>query len=356
MTKKLLLILPIFPKSTSDDTIVPFITQFIDYFSAKNPTIEIHVLSLNYPFSKSTYNYKNLQVHALGNGFKKDVFFIFKIIKNLIKAIKLHKKYQFDGVLSFWYGQTAIIGKVLHFLFKVPHYVWMHGQDVKPTNGYLKWFPPNPEQLIMVGENHKKILYDSHKISAKHIANVAVNPETFPKLNTKKRNIDIIGVGNLGKLKNYDLFIDIILNLKEEHPDIKAIICGDGTERKKLENKIKSLDLSKNITLLGYVSNIEVRNLMNYSKIMLHTSTFEGNSFAIQEALFSGCKVISTINCFEKEVSHFYHRKKLKSIVLESNNQLENLSKTEQIVAYDIAKTSDTIYGLFYDFNDVNAV
>lgn len=355
MSKKLLLIIPLFPKSISDDTIVPFITQFIDYFSGENPTIEIHVLTLNYPFTSSTYKYKNLTIHALGNGFKKDVFIIYKVLKNIKKAIKLHKKYRFDGVLSFWYGQTAILGKIIHFCFKIPHYTWLHGQDAKSTNGYMKWFRPNSKDLIMVGKKHQEVLYKSHKVLAKHIANVAINPKTFSKLNRDKRNIDVIGVGNLGKLKNYDLFIDIIFDLKKTHPTVKAIICGDGDERENLTAKIETLNLNSNIELLGYVTNIKVREFMNNSKIMLHTSTFEGNSFAIQEALYSGCKVISTFNCFEKEVSNFYHKENQKSAVFELNYLLKNSKKAERIIPYDISKTEETIYKLFFDSKDVKA-
>jgi hypothetical protein len=46
--------------------------------------------------------------------------------------------------------------------------------------------------------------------------------------------------------------------------------------------------------LVGAKTHLETLSLMNQSRLFLHTSHYEGNSTVLMEALYSGCKVVST--------------------------------------------------------------
>lgn len=347
MKKKLLFIVPIFPKHMEDDTIVPFIFQFSLYFTNYYKDIDVDIISVRYPKSKP-YNIDKLSIFPIGVGFNKKNITVWALLKTILKGLHLFRKNKYDGILSFWYGETALSGKILGFIFKTKHFVWMQGQDVKLNNKYLKLTPFKPKNLIVVGRNHQRLLKKYWGINSEIVANVSVNPNSFPKLNTNKRPIDIIGVGNLSDLKNYSFFIDIIFELQKTFKNINVIICGNGEEMEKLSEKIERLKLNKNIKLLGYVSNKKIKKLMNESKLLLHTSKFEGNSLVIQEALYSGCQVISTIPLLEK-IENFYFTNKKSDIIKQTNTLLNNSSQPiHRVRFFKIEETAKIIHSCFF--------
>ena len=79
-------------------------------------------------------------------------------------------------------------------------------------------------------------------------------------------------------------------------PYIKAVLCGKGTERHRLELMIADAGLQYSILLMGEKPHNEVLQLMQRSKIFLHPSSYEGFSGACLEALYAGAHVISFCN------------------------------------------------------------
>ncbi len=345
MHRKLLFITPLFPTSKDEDTIVPFIFQFTERFRQEHPAIEIHVLALNYPLKKGTYTINGITVYALGGGFKKGIFSFYRLLKGLKKASQLYKKNKYVGIISFWYGTSAIIGNTLRSRFNVIHKTWLQGQDVKRNNWYFKLFPPKGNNLIAISKSQRELLQKNHGISTDHIANVCINEVRFPELNQGKRSIDIIGVGNLGPIKNYSKFLDVISLVHQSIPKLKVVICGDGEQKIALQKKIQKLSLHHTVELLGYVPNQKVKELLNSTSVFLHTSVFEGNPMVLQEALFSGCKVVSTFNIAtdSEDIRQFYYEKETSAlsnkIIDLLTNEFKNISRVHHFKMEDTLKT-----------------
>ncbi len=345
MQKRLLFITPIFPSSAQDDTITPFIYQFTKYYVRAYPDVKIDVLSFHYPLQKGMHVMDGIRVYSLGFGFKKKHTYLTSLYAACRKTFQLHRKNKYAGILSLWYGKTALTGEIMRTFLKINHACWLQGQDVKSTNFYFRLFKMRASQLIVVGKKHQELLRQHQELKADHIANIAITPQLFPKLNEGDRTIDIIGVGNLGALKNYAFFIDIIHELKQRSPEkvFNVVICGGGEQRAELAHKINSLQLSKEITLLGYVSNMEVLRLINDAKIFLHTSTFEGGPMVIQEALYSGCQVISSFDIgIEKgKCSSFYYAASLDQLTTKIQELL--LIKKSNYHRVHLNKMEDTV-------------
>jgi glycosyltransferase involved in cell wall biosynthesis len=350
--QKLLIIIPLFPRNIKEDTVVPFLAQFFNFFDENYPDLEIHICSLNYPFKKTTYSYNGITVHTFGNGFENKLKTIVSFVQNIFGLLRLQRKYKFNAILSIWYHKSAILGKIIANLFGLRHVTWLQGQDVKKDNNYLKFFSTKKDRLLTVSTIHKQRLAGNFKNKRIEVANVAIIPKGFPNLNTSLRTYDIIGVGNLSKLKNFSLFIDVISELKKSNPNIKAVICGGGEEIDILSKKIIKLGLSEHVRLMGYRKNSEVRDLLNNSKAYLHTSHFEGNSYAIQEALYSGCQVVSTI-AIEKKINNFYHTTDKTQMIEKLNENLNNFNpKINRERIYDPSETAQVIYKSLFESID----
>jgi glycosyltransferase involved in cell wall biosynthesis len=350
MTKRLLFIPPMFPIDESEDIVAPFITHFSEIF-AETTAVKVDVMPLMFP-QTNFYLFGKLTIHPIGSGYKKSFRIIPYFIIAIIKGMQLQRKNKYDGILCFWYRECALIGKVLSRLFNIKLQVWMLGQDVKKENKYINLLKLPENEIIMLSAHQKNIFKENFNLDIKTISNVSIDRNRFPKLNQSERSITILGVGNLSVLKNYTLFVDIIDALKKDFESINAIICGGDTgEKVNLENKITALHLSKNIKLVGSISHKEVLEYMNNSVVFLHTSTFEGGGAVLQEALYSGCHVVSTIpmeDSIELE-TFFYSEDKL--ILVERIKSIlnkPNYNSFERVEKFKMEDTVSVVYNSFY--------
>lgn len=104
-----------------------------------------------------------------------------------------------------------------------------------------------------------------------------------------KRNI--LAIGRLVPQKGFDRMLRIISKIKGE--DFKLTICGDGSERTKLEKMIIDLGIQEKIELLGMVPNPSV--YFKNTDLLIMSSYCEGFPNVLLEAGVAGIPVI----CFE---------------------------------------------------------
>tara|TARA_B100000886_G_scaffold340480_1_gene310344 strand:+ start:30719 stop:31906 length:1188 start_codon:yes stop_codon:yes gene_type:complete len=119
------------------------------------------------------------------------------------------------------------------------------------------------------------------------------------------RNIDFLYVGRINKEKGIFEFLDF-LNKSLENNDfeikksLKVIIAGplDICFEKLFEKQITELQKRKNIEIKfkGFISNKERNELYNDSKFFLYPTYGDCFGLSVVEALYYGCKVISTKN------------------------------------------------------------
>ncbi|PIA79393.1 hypothetical protein BFR04_00640 [Gaetbulibacter sp. 4G1] len=347
MNKKLLFITPIFKKDINEDNVVPFICLFTQNFNVEK-NVDIDVLSLMYPFTKKKYKINNINVYPIGGNFNKSLRQIPMLLKAILKGLALCRKNKYDGILCFWYRESALVGLVLSKVFKLKLLVWMHGQDINKSNKYIKLLKIPKHKLVMISSIQRDLFYKFHNIRVQKIANNAVFKELFPSINTSRRAIDIIGVGSLGVLKNYSFFIDIVHKLNIN--DLKCIIIGGGEEMDNLKEQIIRLNLSNNITLLGRKTHKEVLKYLNNSKLFLHTSKFEGNASVLQEALYSGCNVVSSIDLESSiNIEPFFFSVDENKIIEKIKYYLNNTKNYKRIEHFKIENTYDVFYNSFYN-------
>ncbi|MBF6641197.1 glycosyltransferase [Flavobacterium sp. J49] len=346
MSKRLLFITPIFPQNASEDAVVPFIFQFAQQFG-KDKEVTIDVISLMYPFSTKPYAINDITVYPIGSRFRKSIRKIPFLCKAIFKGIQLCRKNKYDGVVCFWYIESALVGNIISHLFQKKMVVWMLGQDINKDNAYLKLLKIPKEKLVMISLQQSEHFYNNHKIKVDRIADVAINRAVFPEFNLGERKIDVLGVGNLGALKNYTLFIEILSML--ENKNCKAVIIGEGEELEDLKAKANQYGLANNILLTGALSHKEVLNYMNNAKVFLHTSKSEGSGTVLQEALYSGCQVVSTIAVENTEtLDQFYFSLNKEDLSAKVSAYLNHPNIPKRTEHFKMEDTISVIYKAFY--------
>lgn len=124
---------------------------------------------------------------------------------------------------------------------------------------------------------------------------VICNPanEAFCNVNyTGKKENKIVTVGRLYDYKNQTLLIEAFDDLKEEFPEFKLYIYGEGEYRSELERLIRELKLRGRVFLPGAVR--DVVTAIQDAKLFVLPSDTEGMPNTLMEAMLIGLPVVST--------------------------------------------------------------
>jgi glycosyltransferase involved in cell wall biosynthesis len=116
----------------------------------------------------------------------------------------------------------------------------------------------------------------------------------FPSRNLRPRQdskISVIWIGRIVPIKNLQLLLDALVELKKEKYQIDTKIVGDGPLRAEAEQFVQKENL-QNITFLGYRQDIP--ELLSQSDILILTSQNEGFGRVLVEAMASGLAIIAT--------------------------------------------------------------
>jgi glycosyltransferase involved in cell wall biosynthesis len=218
---------------------------------------------------------------------------------------KLNKQNEITGLLSFWLDECALIGSQFSKLKGIKHLCWILGQDAKAGNKYAQRMKPKADELVALSDFVVEEYSKNYGIKPAHTIPVGIDTTLFGE-SAEERDIDILGVGSLIPLKQFDVFVKIASFLKQSRPNIKAVICGKGPEQERLLAIIKTLGIEKNIRLAGELPHHEVLTLMQRSKLLLHAASYEGFGAVCLEALYAGANVLSFVKPMDSPIANWH--------------------------------------------------
>lgn len=302
----LLVLIPGFPANEADSTCLPSHQDFVRAVNAQFPELRIVVLAFDYPFISSAYQWYNNSIFPFNGSGKRKFKILFKWVAVWRKMKAIKRKNNIIGVLSFWCGECAYMGKWFAKKNRLKHLCWIMGQDARKENHYVNRIKPVAGDMVAISDFIQKEFSKNHGIQPQHVIPFGIAANEFPKGDCE-RDIDILGVGSLISLKQYDVFVEVIKKLKEDFPGIKAVLCGKGPEEGNLLQMIKNFGLQKNIVLTGELPHNEVLQQMKRAKLFLHCSNYEGFGVVCIEALYAGTPVISFCKPMNMAIQQWVH-------------------------------------------------
>jgi glycosyltransferase involved in cell wall biosynthesis len=155
----------------------------------------------------------------------------------------------------------------------------------------------NADKIIVPSKYLKNIVktwgVEENKIKVIYNAFTPITISEKRKDLRKKFNIDKFTIFTIGRLvpwKGFSLLIDIL----KDFPDLELIIAGDGPDRKKLEEKVKKLELDKRVRFTGKIKHKEVYEYKKACDLFILNTGYEGFSHNLLEALYIGIPIITT--------------------------------------------------------------
>ena len=324
--KKFIILTPGFPGSETDTTCLPMQQQFTKALKETHPELDIIVVAFQYPYHQKRYRWFDIDVIPFGGenkgGLKR--LLLRKKIKTVLREIQ--ETSEIVGLLSFWYNECAVIGKMLADDYGIKHYCWILGQDARKENKYPKRIPLRENELIALSGFLQQEFEKNHGIKPGFVITPGVDDKLFHV--SPKKNIDILGTGSLIPLKQYDIFLEVLAEVKKQVTELNAVLIGEGSELERLKIIVKKLNLGSNVTLTGELPYPEVLRYMEKAKIFLHPSSYEGFSGVCLEALHSGCQVLSFCKPMNEDIPH-WQIVKTKDEMAEKTLAILQNSKTE---------------------------
>lgn len=322
MTDSFIILSPGFAVDESDTSCLPLQQAVVKELRKQYPRLRIIVLALQYPFKKESYHWFGCEVISF-NGKEKGGLSRLHIWWKVWRTLRrLHQTTRIRGLFSFWYGECYFLGH--HFAKRkgLQHYGWILGQDAKANNPYTRRVQPQAEEMIALSDFLQDEFERNYNVRPEHLITPGVDRSLFSDRSLSKE-IDIMAAGSLIPLKQYDLLIEVVAEIKNQRPTLTALLAGDGPQRSSLQQQVDNAGLQQALELTGKLSYPEVLKKIQQAKIFLHTSSYEGFGCVCLEALAAGASVISFTQPM-KELPVDWHVVKTKEEMISLALQLLN--------------------------------
>tara|TARA_B000000565_G_scaffold31743_1_gene21355 strand:+ start:471 stop:1604 length:1134 start_codon:yes stop_codon:yes gene_type:complete len=260
---------------------------------------------------------ENLEFYSL-NLFEPDLpmddkeLYLIEFQKKLEETFELNN---FDVIHSH-YWLSGLVAKDISGKFNIPYIFTSHSLGVF-LEGYNNE-RTDCEKIVMTSSNfvtastnyENILLSESYKIDKKKIKLIkpGVDENLFsPDPNLSKENI-FLSIGRIQKQKRQLEAIEFLSSFREINNDFKCYFIGGPSGNSgddyfvELKEIVKDLDLESHIEFLGNLPQSKIRELLNRSKLLIHTSEYETFGLVAIEAHSVGVPVISINQGSLKEI------------------------------------------------------
>jgi len=151
------------------------------------------------------------------------------------------------------------------------------------------------ESIITLSESSKSEIVERLGFSA---AQITVAPpgidSRFFGGGAKAADPLVVTVGRLVPVKRFAWFIDATAKLHAEHPNLKAVVVGEGYERPALEAQVRAAGAEEWLSLPGHLGDQELVDLYRRAWLVISTSVREGWGMTLTEAGACGTPAVAT--------------------------------------------------------------
>jgi glycosyltransferase involved in cell wall biosynthesis len=284
------LLTPGFPAGEQQTSTLVSLQLFLKSMQKYHPEIAWTVVTLQYPFTSIPYDWHGIPVYPAG-GTGRTANRIFRWIRGLRILYTLRRDHKADLLHAFWLTEAALLGALFSRLTGIPLLLTAMGQDVKKGNRYLPLLQCMRPETVLISEFQVRTLSSRNRLKVAGIIPFGVDPESYPRI-PGGRSLDILGAGNLNRIKNYSEFLDVVEILIQDFPRIRCMIVGEGEEMAKLSSQISQRKLEGILSMAGPMEYEALQTLMGSARVFLHTSLFEGQGLVLTEALAAGMYVV----------------------------------------------------------------
>lgn len=225
--------------------------------------------------------------------------------RTILRLRRVINELQPDILLSNLHGTNVACGLALHGSEHQPVWVARVASNPAKNDGLIGTFLarrtyPRADRIAVNSRGLLGGMTERYPFTENRM-DVLANPTDFeaidhladevPELVKPAGTMLLIAVGRLGPEKRYDLMLDAFKRIRAEHA-VELWICGDGPRRAAIERRIRRLELTDSVRLLGYRPN--PYPLMRLADLFVMCSDYEGLPNVLIEAQGLGLPAVAT--------------------------------------------------------------
>jgi glycosyltransferase involved in cell wall biosynthesis len=161
------------------------------------------------------------------------------------------------------------------------------------ANRVATWFS---DRVIAVSKNAADVARGVERVSAKKVEVVfnGIDLQKFCELSPSDRNVRrMIHVARLvDPPKDHATLLRAVQLIVKQVPDFQLEIVGDGPHRERIESLCNELDLGNHVTFHGFRH--DVHELLRHCGLFILSTTTEGLSITLLEAMATGLPIVAT--------------------------------------------------------------
>ena len=255
-------------------------------------------------FKLDNINFLSLNLFDSGLGTEDKEKYLQEFIEKLNENYDLKS---FD-VIHAHYWLSGLVAKHISNEFNIPFVFTAHSLGVF-LDGYNKE-RVDCEKLIMTSSNYitassnfeQNLISESYRIDKNKIKKITpgIDRSLFePDLSAKRKNI-FLSIGRIQQQKGQRVTIDFLNNFRKVENDFVCYFIGgpSGNSGKEylveLKEQVVELNLETHVKFLENLPQTKIKELLNESKLLIHTSQFETFGLVAIEANSMGVPVLST--------------------------------------------------------------
>ena len=223
---------------------------------------------------------------------------------------KLNENYDLKSfdVIHAHYWLSGLVAKHISNEFNIPFVFTAHSLGVF-LDGYNKE-RVDCEKLIMTSSNYitassnfeQNLISESYQIDKNKIKKITpgIDRSLFaPDLSTNRKNI-FLSIGRIQQQKGQHNTIDFLNNFRKVENDFVCYFIGGPSGNSgeeylvELKEQVVELNLENHVKFLENLPQTKIKELLNESKLLIHSSQFETFGLVAIEANSMGVPVLST--------------------------------------------------------------
>ena len=255
-------------------------------------------------FKLDNVNFLSLNLFDSGLGTEDKEKYLQEFIEKLNENYDLKS---FD-VIHAHYWLSGLVAKHISNEFNIPFVFTAHSLGVF-LDGYNKE-RVDCEKLIMTSSNYitassnfeQNLISESYQIDKNKIKKITpgIDRSLFaPDLSANRKNI-FLSIGRIQQQKGQRVTIDFLNNFRKVENDFVCYFIGgpSGNSGKEyfveLKEQVVELNLENHVKFLENLPQTKIKELLNESKLLIHSSQFETFGLVAIEANSMGVPVLST--------------------------------------------------------------
>jgi glycosyltransferase involved in cell wall biosynthesis len=278
--------------------VVPVLLTLIRRLSLQN---EVHVVALRQEAEPAEWELAGARVHNIGSRHMR--------LRALTLLRSLHRQKPFDVVQAIWSGTCGLVAVIAGKLLGIPSLVHVAGGELVALReigygGRLTWRGRLREALLLRGasaitaasapliESLSELGFASQRLP------LGVDLETWPPRDPVRREAGrtakLIHVASLNRVKDQPTLLRALAALDKSGTAFELDIVGEDTLYGEIQALAVRLGLSDRVRFRGFLTQRQLRPLVDEADLMVISSCHEAGPLAVLEAAIAGVPTVGT--------------------------------------------------------------